>query len=71
MDIIQKPVFVVIRLTRGRPDVIAAFNEADHGHKFIKKLASCEPGIYSLATTSLWDFMPSEDEIVIDYLTEA
>lgn len=63
MKLVEKYVFVVLRLTRGASEVIAVFNELDHANKFIDKIRIDKPGTYAQEPSILYDFEPSEGEL--------
>lgn len=64
MQLLQAKVFVVLQVTRGRSTVVAVFNEADHAAKFITKTKASFPGTYLFQESTLYDFAPSEMEVV-------
>lgn len=70
MEILETPVWVVLRKTRGESLVVAAFTTQYHAERFIAKLKTKEPGSYKEVLTTIWNFQPSESEQGLDFLTE-
>lgn len=63
MVLVEKIVFVVLRHTRGKSDVIAVFTDPKHANKFIELISVSKPGTYCQQPSTLWDFAPSLGEI--------
>lgn len=63
MKLVEKYVFVVLRHTRGKSEVVAVFTELNHANKFIDRICNQTPGTYSQEPSILYDFEPSEGEV--------
>lgn len=63
MKLIEKPIFIVLKLTRGSSVAQGAFGEEDHAEKFIVKMNTLDPGTYVAVPSTLYDFEPSPGEI--------
>lgn len=60
MQLYQHDVYVVLKVTRGRPEVAAVFNESEHARKFVEKIQARSPGTYIFEKSALYDFGPDQ-----------
>lgn len=64
MKLIESKVFVVLKPTKGRSDVVAVFNERLHADKFVDKITNplMSTGTFFVEESTLYDFAPDDGE---------